>query len=310
MSHNGHLSCNTLRQNLRHHMSPALDATLLLASPLRRSIQTALSVFGPEHHSNVTLRGDYGIEVRPTERLQPVAIGVGDIGSPLRMYEVEQPELNWGGLSVEWPSRDKELFRWNKWDVEERAISMRKRIHEEGDRHNIVIVVSHGDFLVALTGKKFAPADYRIFQFAEDAYEDAENGGKLVEWMDLTVSNGGLGRSPNGDFTIDDLDFPELEARDQAEMDAKFEQKAKYAKWRKESIHNVSEGLKMLNNCKEWYTKKNLKCLTINATKAQQLAIESLNDMDTLVDAFGSAYIILADEMGMGDRRAFRGELA
>ena len=79
-------------------------------------------------------------------------------------------------------------------------------------KEKVIAVVSHSGFLrCAISLCKYANADYRIFEFKDNAEgEDLE----LVEWK-LTESNGGgLGESEKGRAKIEETDFPEEQAEE------------------------------------------------------------------------------------------------
>ena len=292
-----------LRQILEADMSPAMDSHLILTSPLRRATQTAWYTFYPEFQEHLSLGGKYGCEIRPTSRLQPITSHPCDTGMATNLLRQELPEIDWDSLALTWPNKT-ELDQWNKWAVDQRTVAVKNLLRAEGEHHSIITVISHYDFLLALTGKKFAPADYRVFEFSEDSYDDADTGGKLIEWAETEKPGGGMGLSPHGEFGIDELTFPTLSQEEQAEIDRKFELKNNCVKWRQESIQVVSKALDVVGVFGGWFIKKNVKNLKIDAIAAQFYSYEALNYVDEATEFLNP----FADDLGRGNGRAYRGE--
>lgn len=296
-------SCITLRDNLNKTLSAAMDASLILTSPLYRATQTAWYTFYPEYCQRIFFGSNFGLELQPTENLQPLSDRPCDSGSAIPYLETALPFIDWGCLSDKYPEKSEEC-KWNKWAVDQRVVTIKNRLRKEGVDHKIVILVSHGDFLTALTGKKFATGDYRIFQFGEETIDDAETGGNLVEWDETLYKNGGSGLSPPGDFGIEDLTFPELEEEEQKEVDRKFNWKYDGIQIRHESIANVSRALKAVEKVSGWFSKKNKNGLKINVAAAKIFAHDSLNYFDPVTQFLNP----FANDLGRGDGRTFRGE--
>lgn len=72
----------------------------------------------------------------------------------------------------------------------------------------VIAVVSHSAFLrTAVANRRFANADYRIFDFKNDEPENVE----LVEWEMTEEGPGGMGRSAKGFMTVEEGDFKDAE---------------------------------------------------------------------------------------------------
>ena len=110
----------------------------------------------------------------------------------------EWPAFNWEFLDPVWPAKEG-LYDYSKEAIEERGRTVKKWLKSRKEK--VIAVVSHAAFMRAgLCGKRFANADFRVFDFVEDGEDegnDEESGLRLKEW-ELTDRAGGLGRSPTG----------------------------------------------------------------------------------------------------------------
>jgi hypothetical protein len=105
----------------------------------------------------------------------------------------EWPQFDWSTVDPVFPAKTR-LYAYTIPALTKRGIEVRKWLRERLEK--VVAVVSHSGFLrCGVSNRKFAYADFRIFDFVE---VDGQVNPKLVEW-ELTESNGGgLGKSPRG----------------------------------------------------------------------------------------------------------------
>lgn len=85
----------------------------------------------------------------------------------------------------------------------------------------VIAVVSHSGFLrLGISHTKYANADYRVFDFADDASDE------LVEWESTKHRGGGMGRSEKGTATIGASYFPAEQRNETAEAECAPEEVA------------------------------------------------------------------------------------
>ncbi|WEW58110.1 hypothetical protein PRK78_003577 [Emydomyces testavorans] len=197
----GETQCGTLRVNFPFHS----DVELIVASPLRRTIYTALLAF------EAPLK-EKGLKVIALPELQETSDVPCDIGSDLEVLEKEVNEKN---LPV-----DLSLLMegWNdktsaRWSADEKAISARAREARrwlKSRPEKEIVIVSHGGFLhyftedwqdstfYTVTKKKPSPSNYtnlrpspvwpgtgwantefRTYEFTEEIHEDDLYGQKI-----------------------------------------------------------------------------------------------------------------------------------
>jgi broad specificity phosphatase PhoE len=92
-----------------------------------------------------------------------------------------------------WPSKEGE-YAFTLEAVLERGRECRRWL--KGREEKCIAVVSHSGFLrVGVSNRRFANADFRVFDFAEE--DDGE--ARLVEWEFTERNGGGLGKSEKGE---------------------------------------------------------------------------------------------------------------
>jgi hypothetical protein len=63
----------------------------------------------------------------------------------------------------------------------------------------------------AVSGRRYANADFRVFEFDEEATKLKDGVFKLKEWKDTEEKGGGMGKSEKGNFPVLETDFPKEE---------------------------------------------------------------------------------------------------
>jgi hypothetical protein len=98
------------------------------------------------------------------------------------------------------------MYAFTRPAVLARGQSVLKALHSRTEK--VIAVVSHSAFLrTAVTSRRFANADYRIFEF-----EDESTGHfRLREWEETSQKGGGMGWSVKGVHGILDGDFDDEE---------------------------------------------------------------------------------------------------
>jgi broad specificity phosphatase PhoE len=156
-----------------------------VVSPLRRTLQTATQGLGwlIEKGVPVQLRADW----------QENSDAPCDIGSAIPTMREEWPQFDWSTVDPIFPDKTG-LYAYTIDALTKRGIEVRKWLRERPEK--VIAVVSHSAFLrCGVSNRRFANADFRIFDFAEAGGQvDAQ----LVEWELTECKGGGLGKSPRG----------------------------------------------------------------------------------------------------------------
>ncbi|KAK4247511.1 histidine phosphatase superfamily [Corynascus novoguineensis] len=179
----GHRQSAELREHLRAHFPADRKVQLIVTSPMRRALQTALVALDWLVNSGVPV-------------LYPKPC---DTGTSAAQLATEFPAIDFSALDPVYPDKTSAAsaaYRYKKGAVLARGQSALADLYERAE--DVVIVVSHSGFLrTAVAGRWFANADYRVFDFVSREGKDEEEPYRLVEW-DLTRGKGGMGRSEEG----------------------------------------------------------------------------------------------------------------
>jgi hypothetical protein len=104
----------------------------------------------------------------------------------------EWPQFDWSTVDPVFPAKTG-FYAYTLEALVERGIMVRKWLKERPEK--VIAVVSHSGFLRgAVSNRKYANADFRIFDVEVDGQDEAI----LVEWEDTERKGGGLGKSPIG----------------------------------------------------------------------------------------------------------------
>ncbi|KKA26268.1 hypothetical protein TD95_000020 [Thielaviopsis punctulata] len=209
----GLTQCAALHASFPHHA----DLTHLVASPMRRTIQTCLASFAPSSSDSdsdpdsgsgsvsgsASVSATPGLPVILLPKLQEIGPWPCDTGSPTALLETEfgaQIDTRRVHAEPEWTRKREEgnLHQAVFAQIEKRALAARQelqqiardyRAREGGDTDVHMAVVSHGAFLHFLSGcfyeiprrtaTVWSNAAYRTFTFADPTLQD-ENA-ELVE---------------------------------------------------------------------------------------------------------------------------------
>ena len=150
----------------------------------------------------------------------------------------EFPQFNFSQVDPLYPDKTTNIHT-NPYAFTSRAILARgqtclKNLYSRPEK--VIAVVSHSGFLrTAVCNRRFSNADWRVFDFDEEAMQasrekgDGPNGEGLFvlkEWKETEERGGGLGKSEKGFFAHIPGDFPpEPEREDDAgEVGAKPEE--------------------------------------------------------------------------------------
>ncbi|KAK1983131.1 phosphoglycerate mutase [Colletotrichum cereale] len=176
--------CQELRDDLLQRFGDETDA-LIIVSPMRRTIQTAL------------LSLDWlikkGVRIQADARWQENSAKPCDTGSSIANLEAEFPNVDFSTVDRVYP--DKTSLAGAEYAFTKEAILRRARegvcsIRER--KENFIFVVSHSGFLrLGVTGYWFFNGDYRMFELDED--KGTDQAPKLRQ-LKSTLS-GGLGKS-------------------------------------------------------------------------------------------------------------------
>ncbi|KAI0470635.1 phosphoglycerate mutase-like protein [Xylariaceae sp. FL0804] len=204
----GREQCADLRRSLMEN-ELVQQAELIITSPMRRTIQTAMA--------SVDWLVEKGVKIQADANWQENSAKPCDTGSPAAALADEFPAVDFSALDPVWPDKTSSAaarYHYTKTALLLRAQAALQALHRRPER--VVVVVSHSGFLrLAVTGCWFFNADYRAFDFAAraapgDAY-------RLEQHASTRARGGGLGRSWDtevalgSDLPADDEELPEAE---------------------------------------------------------------------------------------------------
>ncbi|KAI1438428.1 phosphoglycerate mutase-like protein [Xylaria sp. CBS 124048] len=182
----GHQQCAELREDLMAN-SLVQQAELILTSPMRRTIQTALST--------VDWLVEKGVKIQADADWQENSAKPCDIGSAIAKIAKEFPGIDYASVDPVWPDKISPTgsrYHYTKEAVLARAQAALRKLYERPEK--VIIVMSHSGFLrLGVTGCWFFNADYRVFDFA--AMETPESPYRLEEHASTSQRGGGLGHS-------------------------------------------------------------------------------------------------------------------
>ncbi|KAF2142185.1 uncharacterized protein K452DRAFT_287404 [Aplosporella prunicola CBS 121167] len=194
--------CKDLRDHLRQHLPLADEAELVVVSPMRRTLQTALG--------GLDWLIKKGVRVRVDALWQENSDKPCDTGSPIPKLQQEFTQVDFSDLDATYPEKRSpkdNIYRFTRSAVVARGQSALASLYDRPEK--VIIVVSHSGFLrCAVSGRRYANADYRVFEFVEKY----SRGQYELKERESTEGSGGMGRSEKGVAGIVETDFPEEEA--------------------------------------------------------------------------------------------------
>ncbi|KAI1336505.1 histidine phosphatase superfamily [Xylariaceae sp. FL0016] len=186
LTEEGREQCAVLREGLIKDPL-AKQAELIITSPMRRTIQTALG--------SVDWLIEKGVKIEADACWQENSAKPCDTGSPVEKVKQEFPIVDFANVDGVWPDKTSEaayLYRYNKQAILLRCQEALKKLYDRPEK--VIVVVSHSGFLrLAVTGTFFFNADYRIFDFADRP--SAGDSYRLEQHAQTKEKGGGLGRS-------------------------------------------------------------------------------------------------------------------
>ncbi|KAL1841669.1 hypothetical protein VTK73DRAFT_3418 [Phialemonium thermophilum] len=198
LSERGRQQCVQLARHLETQFPAELDVGLILVSPMRRTVETALLSLGSFLQK--------GVPIQAHASWQENSDKPCDTGSPLDALAREFPQVDFSRVDPVYPDKTSPRaarYRYSRSAILARAQSALAELHDRPEK--AVIVVSHSGFLrQGVTGHWYANADYRIYDFAPRASADAPI--RLRQWEQ--TRRGGMGWSPEEAVEIGE-DIPE-----------------------------------------------------------------------------------------------------
>ncbi|KAH7062271.1 histidine phosphatase superfamily, partial [Macrophomina phaseolina] len=198
LSQLGLQQCVQLRDHLRQHLPLADQAELIVVSPMRRTLQTALLGLDWLIEKGVPVRLDAGWQENSSKPC--------DTGTPTSVLQSEFPEFDFSVVDPTYPEKvnpPTNPYAFTRHAVVRRGQTCLEWLYTRPEK--VIIVVSHSGFLrCAVSQRRYANADYRVFDFEE------KTGGNYVlrEWEQTEKNAGGMGRSETGIAQIEEWDFP------------------------------------------------------------------------------------------------------
>lgn len=183
----------------------------IVVSAQRRTLQTA------------TIGLDFlikkGVPVQPDAGWQENSDKPCDTGSSLDVIAKEFPQYDFSNVDRRFPDKTSDIknnpYAFTKKAIVARGQTCLEKLYTRPEK--VIAVVSHSGFLrTAVSNRSYFNADWRVFEFDEQAMEESrkmgERNGKerfvLREWEETERKGGGMGRSDIGFFGIRDTDFP------------------------------------------------------------------------------------------------------
>ncbi|KAI1475487.1 phosphoglycerate mutase-like protein [Daldinia eschscholtzii] len=186
LTEEGHGQCVDLRKSLIENPL-AQQAELIVVSPLRRTIQTALR--------SVDWLIEKGVKIEADADWQENSDKQCDTGSSIDKLIEEFPMVDFSKVDPVFPDKTSPAgsrYHFTKPSLLARAQAALKKLYERPEK--VIIVVSHSAFLrLAVSGYWYFNADYRIFDFAP--MNDSGDLYRLEQHESTREKGGGLGRS-------------------------------------------------------------------------------------------------------------------
>ncbi|KAH7132321.1 histidine phosphatase superfamily [Dendryphion nanum] len=213
----GEDQCAELQESLKNSKM-AHKVELVVVSAMRRTLQTA--ALGLEF-----IIRDENVKILPDAGWQENCDKPCDTGSPISVMEKEFPEFDFSTVDPLYPDKTTNInnnpYPFTGQAILARGQSCLKALYTRPEK--LIAVVSHSGFLrTAICNRRFFNADWRVFDFDEEAMKESRSNKEGIDVQKMFVlkerketeeKGGGMGRSEKGIYGIDDADFPKPEVR-------------------------------------------------------------------------------------------------
>ncbi|KAI1153449.1 phosphoglycerate mutase-like protein [Nemania diffusa] len=178
--------CHDLRRGLMEDPL-AQQAELIITSPMRRTIQTALATVG--------WLVEKGVKIQADAHWQENSAKPCDCGTEISKVAEEFPSIDYSTVDPVWPDKTSPAgsqYHYTKAAIIARGQAALQKLYERPEK--VIIVVSHSGFLrLGVTGCWFFNADYRVFDYA--AMGSPGSPYQLEQHASTEKKGGGLGKS-------------------------------------------------------------------------------------------------------------------
>jgi len=173
-----------MQQHLKANTPLADKVDLIVSSPLRRTLQTTQLGLGWLIERKVP--------IIPRAGWQENSFKPCDTGSPLKNIKNELPTIDFSDVDPHFPAKTG-IYAYTQKAVVERGAIAKRWLKARDEK--VIAVVTHSAFLrTSVVYRRYANADYRIFDSQNDDPDNAD----LVEWELTEKGPGGMGRSERG----------------------------------------------------------------------------------------------------------------
>ncbi|KAI1079793.1 phosphoglycerate mutase-like protein [Whalleya microplaca] len=190
LSELGHEQCAKLRKSLIEHPL-AQQAELVIVSPMRRTLQTALRSIDWLLEKGVKIQADAGWQENSPKPC--------DTGTPVSELKQDFPSVDFDTVDRVFPDKTSPAakhYHFTKKAILHRAQTALEQLYARPEK--VIIVVTHSAFLrLAVSGCWFFNADYRIFDFAPRGAgpDEDDDAYRLEQHEETQTKGGGLGLS-------------------------------------------------------------------------------------------------------------------
>ncbi|KAF1995157.1 hypothetical protein P154DRAFT_526531 [Amniculicola lignicola CBS 123094] len=143
-----------------------------------------------------------------------------DTGSPIAILAAEFPQFDFSTVDPLFPDKtsnpDTNPYVFTRRAILARAQTCLRALYSRPEK--VIAVVSHSGFLRSgVSNKRYFNADWRVFEYDENALKESKERGEgvdgqgtfvLKEWKETEENGGGMGKSEKGFFPPIPRDFP------------------------------------------------------------------------------------------------------
>ncbi|KAF2474829.1 phosphoglycerate mutase-like protein [Lindgomyces ingoldianus] len=208
----GKQQCAELHESLKNSKI-GNEIELIVVSAMRRTLETAVLGLG-------WLIDEKKIKVLPDAGWQENSDKPCDTGSSIATMAFEFPQFDFSKVDPLYPDKTTSVsinpYAFTGKAVLARGQACLQALYSRPEK--VIAVVSHSGFLrTAISNRRFFNADWRIFDFDEDALiesrqkclgVDGQGLFRLKEWGETEEKGGGMSRSEKGIFGVLATDFP------------------------------------------------------------------------------------------------------